>query len=95
MASSHYSVQTDSAQIDMVIDRADRIVTLCEMKFYDQPYAFTRDDQQKLQNKISVIRELFKRKNIQPVLISPYGLRPNSYSVNLIQQVITLDELCD
>lgn len=95
MASSHYSVQTDSAQIDMVIDRADRIVTLCEMKFYDQPYAFTRDDQQKLQNKISVIRELFKRKNIQPVLISPYGLRPNSYSINLIQQVITLDDLCD
>lgn len=63
------------------------------MKYYDQPYQMTKADYESLGNKISEVRNKLKRKNVQIVMISPYGVKQNKYSINLIHQTITLDDL--
>ena len=40
------------AQIDLLIDRKDGIINLCEMKFSNEPYEITGDEYEKLQNRL-------------------------------------------
>lgn len=95
-----WSATTDSetdkqgAQIDLVIDRADHVVNLCEMKFHDDDYVLTQKDDKNLRNKKSRLSEvLTKRKTIFLTMITPYGLKQNMYS-NRIANVITANDLC-
>ena len=81
------------AQIDMLIDRADRVVNLCEMKFTRGDFAIDKDYDAKLRNKIDALLTATKnKKNIQPTLVTTYGLKMNMYS-NRIQRVVTMDAL--
>ena len=53
-----------SAQIDMLIDRADRTINLCEMKFHNKPYTMTKNDEEDIERKVSSFKEAtnyFKR----------------------------------
>ena len=84
---------TPGAQIDMLIDRADRVVNMCEMKFSRDDFAIDKDYDAKLRNKIEALLSATKnRKNIQPTLVTTYGLKTNMYS-NRIQRVVTMDAL--
>ncbi len=47
MATKTYAMLTDNAQMDMVIERADKVTSLCEMKFYSKPYAMDKDEAEK------------------------------------------------
>lgn len=81
------------AQIDMLIERADRVVNLCEMKFYQGEFTLDKDYDAKLRNKIDALLIAAKnKKNIQPTLITTYGLKLNMYS-NRIQRLVTMDAL--
>ena len=81
------------AQIDMLIERADRVINLCEMKFTQADFTIDKDYDAKLREKVSVLYEKTgKRKNIQLTLVTTYGLKMNMYS-NRIQRVITMDNL--
>lgn len=85
--------QTPGAQIDMLIDRADRVVNLCEIKFCQGDFAIDKDYDAKLRNKIDALLIATKnKKNIQPTLVTTYGLKMNMYS-NRIQRVVTMDAL--
>lgn len=87
---SYYSSQ---AQVDMIIERADRAVTVCEMKCSDKPYALTKVEYEKIANRLSVLREYYKRKNIFFAMITSFGLVRNSYAINYVQNEIILDDL--
>ena len=87
---SYYSSQT---QVDMIIERADRAVTVCEMKCSDEPYALTKVEYEKIANRLSVLREYYKRKNIFFAMITSFGLVRNSYAINYVQNEIILDDL--
>ena len=87
---SYYSSQ---AQVDMIIERADRAVTVCEMKCSDKPYALTKAEYEKIANRLSVLREYYKRKNIFFAMITSFGLVRNSYAINYVQNEIILDDL--
>ena len=93
IATNHYSLQTPQAQVDMLIERADRVITLCEMKYYDRPYSMTKNDAEDLEKKIWEVKEKTSRKNIQVALITPYGVKQNQYTTNAVHQVITLDDM--
>lgn len=81
------------AQIDMLIDRADRVVNLCEMKFTQGDFIIDKDYDAKLRNKIDALLTATKnKKNIQPTIITTYNLKMNMYS-NRIQRVVTMDAL--
>lgn len=82
-----------SAQIDMVIDRADNVVNLCEMKFYNKPYTMTKKDADSIERKVATFMESTQtEKNVIVTLITAKGLEHNEYS-ECIQKEITLEDL--
>ena len=84
---------TPGAQIDMLIDRADRVVNVCEMKFVQGLFSIDKDYDEKLRNKIVVITEKTgRRRNPQMTLITTYGLKNGLYS-GRIQKVVKMDDL--
>ena len=81
------------AQIDLVINRRDQVINLCEAKFSINAYEISRDYDQKLRDKIEIFRESTKtRKTLQLTLITTFGIKKNPYS-SLINQTVTLDDL--
>lgn len=81
------------AQIDLVIDRDDRIVNLCEMKFCDGPYEVDSTEAERLRaNREAFIRETGTRKAVHLTLVSPFGLKQGRHS-GVFQSVVTLDDL--
>ena len=48
------SEEADGMQIDLLIDRADDAVNVCEMKFYKAPYAVTKGYAQVLNSRLQV-----------------------------------------
>lgn len=85
--------QKKGAQVDMVIDRADGIVNLCEMKFTKNTYRIDESEYNSILNRIVRLSECIgKDKAVRPILISANGLVQNEYSDD-IQCVIDSDNL--
>lgn len=80
-------------QIDLIIDRSDRVVNLCEMKFVVGEFEVTKDYEKKLRDRLSwMIAHVEKRKNVQMTLVTTYGLKYGIHS-GVFQKVITMDSL--
>ena len=83
----------EGMQIDLLIDRADRVVDVCEIKFCNDNYIVTSAYARKITNRIDRTSEMFKHKrSIASVLITTYGLKKNEYS-SRFQKVLTLKDL--
>ena len=83
------------AQIDMVIDRADNIVNLCEMKFTKSSYEHDKTEHDRLLNRENRLEALIpKRKVIRKVLITTIGLKNGIHSSDF-DKVLVLDDLFD
>lgn len=81
------------AQIDLLIERADRIINLCEIKYSNLPYTITKDADLKFRTRqAAFVNQTGIRYGIQATYISPYGLTPNTYSSSILK-VITMDDL--
>jgi hypothetical protein len=84
----------EGTQIDLLIERNDGIIHLCEIKFHETTFAITKDYAQRLEQKIRVFKSETKTtKVIFPTMITSYGTNPNQYYIGLIQQAITLEDL--
>lgn len=83
----------DGAQIDLVIDRADGVVNICEMKFCQDRYAITaKDDLAMRRKKAAFSREMARRKALHVTYVTPFGLARNAYAGE-VQSEVTLDDL--
>ena len=83
----------NGAQIDMMLDRADNVVNVCEMKYSDAPYALDRSAYEGLMTKIEAFRVISNtRKALHLTMITANGLVHNAYW-NSVQAEITLDNL--
>ena len=81
------------SQIDLLIVRRDQVINLCEMKYSSKPYMLKKIDNESIENKKSDLYEVTHTKYaIHTVMITPEGLKRNSYSDN-IQAVITAEDL--
>lgn len=81
------------AQIDLLIERRDRVINLCEIKYYGNEYIIDKDDDYKIRNRMETFRRFTDtKKAIQVVYITTYGVKTNMYS-GIIQKQITLDDL--
>jgi hypothetical protein len=68
------------AQIDLIIDRADGVVNLCEMKYANHPYTVSREDAASFQNKASTFAsETATRKALHLTMVTSYGLSMKGY----------------
>jgi hypothetical protein len=81
-------------QIDLLIDRADKVINICEIKFYDAPFTITKEYAAKLRGAVARFREATAtRKSLFLTMITTYGLENNIYAKELVQNEITLDDL--
>ena len=82
------------AQIDLVIDRADHCINLCEIKFSNDEYLFAKQDQEDLERKKLVFQqETQSRKTLFTTMICPYGVKVNEYYLGTVQSQLTMDAL--
>ena len=85
--------ETSGAQIDLIIDRRDRAINICEAKFYSGEFVIDKDYSVKLRNKVSTFKRISEtRKTLIPTLITTFGVKHNKYS-GTIQQEVVLDDL--
>lgn len=85
--------ESRSAQINLLIDRADRTINVCEMKFHNKPYAMTAKDEDDIERRVAAFIEATKTdKNVIVTLITAKGLERNEHS-ECIQKELTLDQL--
>ena len=81
-------------QIDLLIDRSDHTINLCEIKFYSGPVEISKNDAMTIRDKVSVFRSVTgTKKQIFVTLISTFGLKPNKHSIGLIDHSITMESL--
>lgn len=82
------------AQIDLLFERRDDAITLCEIKYTDSPFVLTKDYVTKIKAKEEIYRKITRTGNqIFIALISANGLKENKHSEEIIQAVVTLDDL--
>lgn len=87
------SPDDEGAQIDLLIDRNDGIVNICEMKFCADEYAITAADATAMRRKKAVFkRETDTRKAIHVTYVTTFGLKRNAYA-NDVQSEVTLADL--
>jgi len=83
----------DGAQIDLIIDRADNVINLCEMKYCNDEYAVDKKEDLALRNKRGTFeRETRTRKAVHFTLVTTYGLKRGGYS-SIFQSQVCMDDL--
>lgn len=81
------------AQVDLVIDRADQVINLCEMKFSNKPFVITKEYDEKLRHKASIFENATKtRKAVRIVIVTSFGTTKNAYA-NSYTNLLTMDDL--
>ncbi len=66
------------AQIDLVIERGDRIINLCEMKFASSPYTIDKDYEMRLRERIGLfVHQTHTRCGIHITMVTTFGTVPN------------------
>ena len=81
------------SQIDLIIERNDNIINLCEAKFYGNEYALDKTSFENLNHHEEAFASVLNKKNIiEHVLITTFGLKNNMYS-DIYKKVVTLDDL--
>lgn len=82
----------NGAQIDLVIDRRDQVINLCEMKFSINPFIIDKKYDSELRNKIAAFKkETGTRKSVFMTMVTTFGLQQNNYAAALIQNDITME----
>ncbi len=82
----------EGAQIDLVIDRKDQTVNLCEMKYADRTFVIDKQYDENLRNKLASFREETKtRKSLHLTFVTTYGVKPNAYSGHIQKEVVLED----
>ena len=86
-------VYPDGAQIDLLIERADRVVNVCEMKYSKEPFAITKSYDRDLRNKIGTFSAIAAgRRAVHLTMVTSAGLVHNAYWNN-VQSEVTLADL--
>jgi uncharacterized protein len=84
----------NAAQIDLVINRRDQVINLCEMKFSINPFTIDKKYDAELRNKIATFKkETATRKSVFMTMVTTFGLQQNNYSAALVQNDIKMDAL--
>ena len=81
------------AQIDLVIDRNDGVINLCEIKYCRDEYMIDAAYEKQLQKRTEMFRrETGTRSALHTTFITTYGLALNEHSAH-VQSVVTMEDL--
>ncbi len=82
------------AQIDIVIDRNDNSINLCELKFYSSVFSIDKKYSLEISNKVELFKKSTKtRKTLFTTFITTFGLADNAYKTQVVQNELTIDNL--
>lgn len=82
------------SQIDLLLDRADRCINLCEVKFSTSEFVITKKYAVELDHKVNSFKEQSNtRKTIFPTMVTTYGTRKNEYYLGRIQAEVLMEDL--
>ncbi len=84
------------AQIDLLIDRKDFAINICEMKYTETEFSIDKAYANELENKRNVFKEVTKtKKSLFLTLVTTFGVQPNDYVTQSVQATVTMDALFD
>jgi hypothetical protein len=84
---------TPAAQIDIIIERADKIINICEVKYCQDEYNLDKDEYERIiKRKNAFIQETGLRHTPWLTMITTEGVARGKYS-EMIQTQVTLDDL--
>ena len=83
----------NGGQIDLLIDRRDDVINICEIKYSSEQYVITKDYEHHMIDRISLFRHCtHTRKSLVNTFITTYGVKKNIHSTS-IQKEVTMDDL--
>jgi AAA+ ATPase superfamily predicted ATPase len=86
------SWRNENAQIDLLIDRSDRTINICELKFSEKEYVVSKSDAANILNKKNeFIRQMTDRKNILITFVTTFGVKSTIYSNKVMDNQVTMN----
>lgn len=87
------SDDSQGAQIDLLIERSDRVINVCEIKFSEDKYSVSKDYADNLRNKLSVFRDdTGLKKSFALTMITTYGIIQGK-NTGIVQNEVVMDDL--
>ena len=84
----------DGTQIDLLIDRNDHVINVCEIKFYSAEVTIDKAVALNYRNKIATFKEATQtRKQVFLTMITTFGVKQNTHSLGLVDAAVTMDDL--
>ncbi|MEZ2440925.1 ATP-binding protein [Chitinophaga sp. RCC_12] len=82
------------AQIDLLLDRQDGCINVCEMKFSNATFSIDKSYATELENKLHVFKEKTgTKKTLFLTMVTTYGTKDNVYKTGIIQNEVTMEDL--
>ena len=82
-----------AAQIDLIIERADQLVNICEVKYSEYEYAIDKAEDNRLRIRMGNFKEETQTKGgLHLTLITTFGIKKNMYS-DSVRNEVTMDDL--
>jgi len=82
------------AQIDLLIDRDDGVISLCEVKYCNKAYVLDKTTAKNLHNKVDVFTELTRtKKQVEIVAVTTLGVKPGLWVDEVIQKEVQASDL--
>lgn len=84
----------NGAQIDLLIDRSDDAINICEIKFTEAPFAIDKQTAENLIKKMKIFKKATNtKKQLFLSIISANGLKETMYSEEIVNGIVTLEDL--
>jgi len=86
--------RSDSAQIDLLLDRQDGCINICEMKFSNTAYTIDKSYASELHRKLTSFQVgTGTKKTLFLTMITTYGVKDNQHKTALVYQEVTMEDL--
>ena len=87
------TADSSGTQIDLLIERTDNYMYLCEAKFASEPFVISKDYEEHLRKRMAIFREETNtRKALLTTFITTYGVKPGIHT-EVVQREVLLDHL--
>ena len=88
------SKEKDGFQIDLIIDRKDATINICELKYYNAPFEIDKKYAETLRNrKQKFITHTGTRKQVFTTIITNFGIIENSWSLEVVDKSLCFNDL--
>lgn len=81
-----------AAQIDLIIERADQLVNICEVKYSEYEYSISKAEEARLRNRMGCFQEETQtRGGLHFTFITTFGVKKNVYS-DAVRNEVMMDD---